>query len=63
MIERLGGSLSVYQKYEKLLYNEQQFQETLADVYFETLVFLKKAKAIFSKKGYFTSYLRMQVLY
>ena len=49
-MERLGGSLSVYQEYEKLLSSEQQFQETLADVYFETLVFLKKANGVFSKK-------------
>jgi hypothetical protein len=51
MIERLGGSLSVYQEYENLLSSEQHFQETLADVYFETLVFLKKAKSVFARKG------------
>ena len=54
MMERLGSSVSVYQEYEKLLSTEQQFQETLADVYFETMVFLKKAKAVFSRKGYLT---------
>lgn len=62
MMERLGGSISVYQDYEKLLSSEQQFQETLADVYFETMVFLKKAKAVFSKKGFLTSHPVMQVL-
>lgn len=62
MMERLGSSLSVYQEYEKLLSSEQQFQETLADVYFETMVFLKKAKTVFSRKGYWTSQLVMQVL-
>ncbi|KAG8528973.1 uncharacterized protein KY384_006662 [Bacidia gigantensis] len=45
MLERLGSSLAVYQEYEKLLSSEHQFQETLAEVYFEIMVFLKKAKA------------------
>ncbi|KAL8689940.1 MAG: hypothetical protein Q9218_004502 [Villophora microphyllina] len=53
MMESLGGSLSVYQEYERLLSSESQFQETLADVYFETMVFLKKAKfRVSSSKAY-----------
>lgn len=62
MMERLGSSVSVYQEYEKLLSTEQHFQEALADVYFETMVFLKKAKAVFSRKGYLTSPLIIQIL-
>lgn len=61
MMEKLGGSISVYQEYEKLLSTERQFQETLADVYFETMVFLKKAKAVFSRKGRLPSHLVIKI--
>jgi len=52
MIERLGPSLSLYQEYEKLLSNSQRFQEALANVYFDILMFLKDARSVFIIKGF-----------
>jgi hypothetical protein len=52
MVERLSSSFSLYQEYEKLLGNNKRFQEALAEVYFDTLVFLRKAKTVFTTKGF-----------
>ena len=52
MIENLSTSFSLYQEYEKLLGSNKRFQEALAEVYFDTLVFLQKAKIVFTTKGF-----------
>ena len=52
MVERLGDSFSLCREYEVLLGSSQRFQEALAAVYFNILVFLKKAKRVFMTKGY-----------
>jgi hypothetical protein len=51
MIERLSDSFSRYQEYEVLLGSSQRFQEALAAVYYNILVFLRKAKNVFMTKG------------
>ena len=51
MTERLSDSFSLYREYEGLLGNSRRFQEALADVYFDVLMFLKKAKLVFMTKG------------
>jgi hypothetical protein len=51
MIEILSDSFSRYQEYEVLLGSNQRFQEALAAVYYDILIFLKKAKNVFTTKG------------
>ena len=51
MIERLSDSFSRYQEYEVLLRGDERFQEALAAVYYDILVFLKKAKQAFTARG------------
>jgi hypothetical protein len=50
MVERLGHSVSLYRVYETFL-DSERFQVVLAAVYYETLMFLKEAKAVFLSKG------------
>jgi len=52
MVERLSDSFSLWREYEVLLGGSQRFQEALAAVYFNILVFLKNAKHVFMTKGY-----------
>jgi hypothetical protein len=56
MVEKLSSSLSIYQEYEQLLSNSQRFREALAAVYFDILIFLKKAKLVFMTKGFLISF-------
>ena len=51
MIEKLSDSFSRYQEYEVLLREDERFQEALAAVYYDILVFLKKAKEVFTARG------------
>lgn len=51
MIEGLSDSFSRYQEYETILIGSQRFQSALAAVYYDILVFLKKAKSVFTTKG------------
>ena len=51
MIERLCDSVSHYQEYEVLLGGNRRFQEALAAIYYDILIFLKKAKNVFMTKG------------
>ena len=53
MMEKLGASLSRYSEYERLLGDSRRFQEALADVYSNVLVFFKKARAVFRAKRVF----------
>jgi hypothetical protein len=50
MVERLGHSVSLYRVYETFL-DSERFQVALAAVYYDTLMFLKEAKAVFLSKG------------
>jgi hypothetical protein len=52
MTERLSDSFALYQEYEKILNGDRRFQEALAAVYFDVLVFLKKATIIFKTRGF-----------
>ncbi|KAH0537354.1 hypothetical protein FGG08_005833 [Glutinoglossum americanum] len=52
MTERLSDSLTLYQEYEGILNGDRRFQEALATVYFDVLVFLKKATIIFKTRGF-----------
>lgn len=54
MIERLSDAFSRYHEYEILLGRNQRFQEALGSVYYDVLVFLKKAKKIFTARGLMT---------
>ena len=51
MIERLSDSFSLYQEYGVLLGGNQRFQEALSAIYYDILIFLKKAKNVFMTKG------------
>ena len=51
MIEKLSNAVSRYQEYEILLGGNQRFQEALGFVYYDALVFLKKAKQLFTARG------------
>jgi hypothetical protein len=51
MVERLSDSFSLYREYEGLLGSSGRFQEALANVYFDVLMFLKKARLVFLTKG------------
>jgi hypothetical protein len=55
MTEALSPSLSNYQEYGKLLSNSQRFQEALAEVYFDILMFLGNARAVCNTKGFLKS--------
>ncbi|KIW86271.1 hypothetical protein Z517_01666 [Fonsecaea pedrosoi CBS 271.37] len=50
-IEDISDKVSLYAEYEKLLKGHVRFQAALAEVYYDTLVFLHKAKTVFSKRG------------
>lgn len=51
MVERLSGSCTLYREYEGLLGQNERFQEALGAVYYDVLMFLKKAKSVFMSKG------------
>jgi hypothetical protein len=51
MIERLSDSISRYREYEVLIGSNQRFQTALAAAYYDILIFLQKAKTVFTKKG------------
>ncbi|OAP62379.1 hypothetical protein AYL99_04582 [Fonsecaea erecta] len=50
-IEDISDKVSLYAEYENLLKGDLRFQAALADVYYDTLVFLHRAKIVFSKRG------------
>ena len=52
MIERLSDSFSLYQEREVLLSGNQRLQEALAAIYYDILIFLKKAKNVFTSKDF-----------
>ncbi|OAL21718.1 hypothetical protein AYO22_07660 [Fonsecaea multimorphosa] len=52
-VEDITDKVSLYAEYESLLKGDLRFQAALADVYYDTLVFLHKAKTVFSKRGQF----------
>ena len=51
MIETINDTLSIYSQYEQLFLNIDRFQAALADTYYNTLLFLYKAKTVFAKPG------------
>ena len=51
MVERLNHSLALYQEYEPILSEYPRFQKALAVTYYNTLVFLNKARTVFTMSG------------
>lgn len=50
MIEQLSDSFSRYQEYEILMCGNQRFHEALTNIYYNILIFLKKAKQVFTTR-------------
>jgi hypothetical protein len=51
MISKIGDVVSIYDRYENLIGQELSFQRALSDVYYDILVFLRKAKIILKTNG------------
>lgn len=51
MVERLSRSLALYQEYEPMLGDYPRFEEALVATYHPALVFICKARAVFSRSG------------
>jgi hypothetical protein len=52
MVQRIGDMLPVYMEYGSVLRDCVRFQTVLAEVYYDILLFLYKAKNVFSKPGW-----------
>ena len=63
MIETLSDSISRYQEYEVMLSDNDRFQEALAALFYDTLVFLHKAKKILASRGQSPTFVLSIVLY
>jgi hypothetical protein len=61
MIEQLGRSLSIFRAYESLFEESDMVQSILAIVYYDVLVFLKKARFVFMARGVFLSIILQRV--
>ena len=51
MVDRLSYSLALYQEYEPIVGDCPRFQDALATTYYHTLVFINKARTVFSRRG------------
>lgn len=51
MLERIGSIVSIYTQYEEKKGSDERFKTALADVYFDILTFLRKAKRALQRRG------------
>jgi hypothetical protein len=51
MVQRISDLLPVYMEYENILREFVHFQIVLAEVYYDVLLFLYKARNVFGKPG------------
>jgi hypothetical protein len=51
MISKIGDVVSIYNRYENFIGQELSFQRALCDVYYDILVFLRKAKIVLKTNG------------
>jgi hypothetical protein len=49
MMEQIGDKLAVYQRYEKMFPESELFQIALANVYYDIILFLCRARTVFKQ--------------
>jgi len=56
MMEQIGDILPLYERYEKMFADSVPFRESLANMYFDVVLFLCKARTIFKSNGKYLNF-------
>ncbi len=51
MMEKIGDKLAIYQRYEEIYAESEPFHVALADVYYDIILFLCRARTVFKSNG------------
>lgn len=57
MMEQIGDILPLYERYEQMFADSLPFREALANMYFDVVLFLCKARSIFKTSGNYSNFL------